>query len=169
MPWWAKGETALGTQGIKLRYVVSNPSSYVYFTAQRPGPDGRLGPYAGTAACPRYNDWKYGFAAGMPGYLDQSMQSYEALYAARDVVYLLGTKDTDPNHRVLDKSCMGEAEGPFRYARGHWYFAQMQARLVAKFMHHLHDVPGVGHDGDKMLGSPCGLKALFDRPGCSPD
>jgi hypothetical protein len=27
------------------------------------------------------------------------------------------------------------------------------------------DVGGVGHDGDKMLTSPCGLKALFDLPG----
>jgi hypothetical protein len=29
------------------------------------------------------------------------------------------------------------------------------------------DVEGVGHDGDKMLTSPCGLKALFDLPGCA--
>jgi pimeloyl-ACP methyl ester carboxylesterase len=164
-----KGESALQGQGIHVRYVVANPSSYVYFTSERPGPDGRLTPFTGAAACPRYNDWKYGFAAGMPGYLDQTMKSYEALYAARDVVYLLGTKDTNPSHPVLDKSCMGEAEGPFRYARGHWYFAQMQTRLGAQFTHRLHDVPGVGHDGTKMFRSACGLNALFDKTGCSPD
>jgi hypothetical protein len=28
------------------------------------------------------------------------------------------------------------------------------------------DVPGVAHSGRKMLTSPCGLKALFDAPGC---
>jgi pimeloyl-ACP methyl ester carboxylesterase len=161
-----KGESPLQGQGIHVRYVVANPSSYVYFTSERPGPDGRLAPFAGAEACPRYNDWKYGFAAGTPGYLDQTMKGYEARYAARDVIYLLGTKDINPNHPVLDKSCMGEAEGPFRYARGHWYFAQMQARLGAQFTHHLHDVTGVGHEGDKMFGSACGLNALFDKAGC---
>jgi hypothetical protein len=29
------------------------------------------------------------------------------------------------------------------------------------------DVRDVGHDGDKMLTSPCGLEALFDLPGCA--
>jgi hypothetical protein len=28
------------------------------------------------------------------------------------------------------------------------------------------DVPGVGHNGDKMLTSACGLQALFDLSGC---
>jgi hypothetical protein len=28
-------------------------------------------------------------------------------------------------------------------------------------------VPGIGHEGGKMLTSPCGLTALFDIPGCS--
>jgi len=28
-------------------------------------------------------------------------------------------------------------------------------------------VPGIGHDGDKMLTSPCGLAALFDLPDCA--
>jgi hypothetical protein len=26
---------------------------------------------------------------------------------------------------------------------------------------------GVGHNGDKMLTSACGLAALLDRPGCA--
>jgi hypothetical protein len=32
--------------------------------------------------------------------------------------------------------------------------------------HRVWDVAGVGHDGDKMLTSKCGLAALFDIPGC---
>lgn len=164
-----KGESILTARGIHVRYVVANPSSYVYFTPERPGPDGRLGTFPGALTCPAYNDWKYGFAAGIPGYLDQTMDAYEVVYAARDVIYLLGANDTDPNHPELDKSCMGEAEGPYRYARGHWYFAQMQVRLGARFVHHLHDVPGVAHDNRKMFESDCGLAALFDRAGCPPN
>lgn len=43
----------LRTEGIRLRYVVANPSSYAYFTAQRPV-------QFDTASCPGFNDWKYG-------------------------------------------------------------------------------------------------------------
>jgi hypothetical protein len=90
----------------------------------------------------------------------------EQAYVARRVIYLLGTLDTNPNHSALDKTCMAEAEGPYRYMRGHAYAATMQARDGGTPNHSLWDVPGVGHDGDKMLTSPCGLKALFDLPGC---
>jgi hypothetical protein len=83
------------------------------------------------------------------------------------VIYLLGTKDTNPNHSALDKSCMAETQGPYRYARGHSYAATMAARDKGTPNHHLFDVDGVGHDGDKMLTSACGLKALFDLPGCA--
>jgi hypothetical protein len=64
---------------------------------------------------------------------------------------------------------MAEAEGPYRYARGHAYAAAMQARDGGTPNHKLWDVPGVGHDGDKILTSPCGLQALFDLPGCAAD
>ena len=82
------------------------------------------------------------------------------------MIYLLGTLDTNPNHPALDKSCMAEAEGPYRYARGHAYVAAMQARDHGTPNHSLWDVPGVGHEGGKMLNSPCGLTAVFDIPGC---
>jgi hypothetical protein len=160
-----KAEGVLAARGVHVRYVIANPSSYVYFTPQRPGPDGRLIPFA-AAACPNYDHWKYGFAAGVPPYVDADAAVYEAHYAARDVVYLLGTNDTDPNHPALDRSCMGEAEGPHRYARGHWYFAGLQAQLGARLVHKIHDVAGVAHSGVAMFTSPCGLAALFDRDGC---
>ena len=83
------------------------------------------------------------------------------------MIYLLGTSDINPDHPALDKSCMAEAQGPYRYARGHAYAAAMAARVGGTPNHRLWDVPGVGHDGDKMLTSPCGLAALFELPGCA--
>lgn len=154
-----KGEAALTARGIAVRYVVANPSSYAYFDDQRPDP-------SIAASCPGYNDWKYGMDA-RPAYLaGPTVSALEQAYVVRRVIYLLGTKDTNPNHPALDKTCMAEAEGPYRYARGHAYAAVMQARDAGTPHHSLWDVPGVGHDGDKMLTSPCGLKALFDLPGC---
>ena len=154
-----KGEPALTRQGVGVRYVVANPSSYAYFSAERPEP-------AIAASCSGYNNWKYGMDA-RPAYLaDPAVAALEKTYVARRVVYLLGTLDTNPEQSALDKSCMAEAQGPYRYARGHSYVATMQARDGGTPNHSLWDVPGVGHSGDKMLTSPCGLKALFDLPGC---
>jgi pimeloyl-ACP methyl ester carboxylesterase len=154
-----KGEPALTQQGIGVRYVVANPSSYAYFNNERPEP-------SIAASCPGYNDWKYGMEA-RPAYLaDPPAAALEQAYVARRVIYLLGTLDTNPDHPALDKSCMAEAEGPYRYARGHAYAATMAARDAGTPNHSVRDVKGVGHDGDKMLTSSCGLKALFDLPGC---
>jgi pimeloyl-ACP methyl ester carboxylesterase len=154
-----KGDAALIQEGVAVRYVVANPSSYGYFSADRPEP-------AIAASCSGTNDWKYGMA-GRPDYLAAPTPGeLEKAYVARRVIYLLGTLDTNPNHPALDKSCMGEAQGPYRYQRGHSYFATMQARDAGTPNHSLWDVVGVGHNGDKMLTSACGLRALFDMPGC---
>ena len=155
-----KGEDALKAANIGIRYVVANPSSYAYFTAERPEPQI-------AASCTGYNKWKYGMEARPPYLGSASPADLEQHYVARQVIYLLGTLDTNPNHPALDKSCMAEAEGPYRYIRGHTYAALMAARDGGTPNHKLWDVPDVGHDGDKMLTSPCGLAALFDMPGCA--
>jgi pimeloyl-ACP methyl ester carboxylesterase len=154
------GEAALKSDDISIRYVVANPSSYAYFSAERPEPQI-------AASCPGYNDWKYGMEARPPYLAASSPAELEQRYVARHVIYLLGTRDTNPNHPALDKSCMAEAQGPYRYARGHAYAAAMAARDAGTPNHQLWDVPDVGHDGDKMLTSPCGLAALFELPGCA--
>jgi pimeloyl-ACP methyl ester carboxylesterase len=157
-----QGEAALTKQNIGVHYVVANPSSYAYFSAERPEP-------SIAASCPGYNNWKYGMEARPPYLAAPTPAALELRYVARQVIYLLGTLDTNPNHPALDKSCMAEAEGPYRYARGHAYASAMQARDGGTPNHRLWDVPGVGHDGDRMLTSPCGLQALFDLPGCAAD
>jgi pimeloyl-ACP methyl ester carboxylesterase len=160
-----QGEAALLQRGVKLRYVVANPSSYAYFSPDRPAGD-VFTPFD-AVACPDFDHWKYGMTARPPYLAGPTPAQLEANYAARDVVYLLGTADTDPNHPALDKSCMGEAQGPYRYARGQAYFRYLKARHPTGLAHRLLQVPGVGHDGERMLTSACGLAALYDRPGCS--
>jgi len=154
------GEAALLRAGIAVRYVVANPSSYAYFSPDRPQP-------AIAASCPGYDNWKYGMQALPPYLADRSPADLEKAYVARRVIYLLGAADTNPNHPALDKSCKGEAEGPYRYARGHAYADYMKARDQGTPNHSVWDVPGVGHNGDKMLTSACGLAALFDLAGCA--
>jgi len=161
---------APSARAITLRYVVGSPSSYVYFGALRPLPEGGLGAFAGAAACPQFDRWKYGLAGGLPDYAAATLQAgpaaLEARYAAREVIYLLGELDIDPNHRELDKSCAAEAQGPNRYARGLAYFAALQARAGPALRHRLWRAPGAGHQAQRVFGSPCGRAALFDAPGC---
>ena len=154
-----KGEAQLLPLRVDVRYVVANPSSYAYFSADRPEP-------AIAASCPGYNAWKYGMDERPPYLADKSAAALERGYVGREVIYLLGTRDTDPNHSALDKSCMGRAQGPYRYARGHAYVEAMAKRDNGTPKHKVWDVEGVGHNGDKMLTSACGLAALFELPGC---
>ncbi|WP_158814808.1 alpha/beta hydrolase [Methylocapsa sp. S129] len=162
----SRGEGALAKAGIHLRYIVANPSSYVYFSPERPAGDG-LAPFD-AAACPIYDRWKYGMT-GLPPYLaGQDAAALEAAYVGRDVIYLLGAADDNPNHPELDKTCMAEAEGPNRYARGLAYFRYLQRRHPTSLSHRLLQVPDVGHNDD-IFNSACGLAALYDLRGCAGD
>ncbi|MCP3462551.1 MULTISPECIES: hypothetical protein [unclassified Bradyrhizobium] len=157
-----RGEAKLSRQHIEVRYVVANPSSYAYFSAERPEP-------SIAASCPGYDNWKYGMNDRPPYLSDATSAALEQRYVEREVIYLLGTLDTNPEHPALDNSCMAKAQGPYRYARGHAYADAMAGRDHGTPNHKLFDVAGIGHDGDKMLTSKCGLTALFDLPGCTAD
>lgn len=160
-----RGEVALTKVGVRVRYVIANPSSYVYFSEDRPLAAGGFGPYTG--ACKGFNRWKYGVQEPPP-YLGQALfTDLENSYSRRDVVYLLGTADTDPHHPDLDVTCEGEAEGPYRFARGTAYFAYLKARHPDGFSQRLLEVPGIAHDERGMFHSSCGMQALFDIPGCA--
>ena len=70
------------------------------------------------ATCADYDKYRYGmrdmvaYAKGADG-----MALYRR-YMQRQVTYLVGSEDNDPNHRVLDKACGAEAEGP-KIGRAH--------------------------------------------------
>lgn len=149
----------LKAAGISVRYIVANPSSYLYFDEQRPGLDGKFEKYE-SLRCPGFNDWKFGWLKAPPYVSGQSKKQLEESFARKDLIYLLGTADTDPNHPALDKSCPAEAQGPTRFARGMAYFSYLKIRHP-ELMQRLEQVPGVGHDDKAMFTSAVGLKALF--------
>lgn len=159
---------ALAASGIHVRFVIANPSSYLYFTDDRPRPDGSLAPYRG-APCANFNRWRYG-PVHAPNYvLDSSPAAWrqrEAMYVAADVIYLLGSEDTDPEQRDLDTSCAGEAQGAERLDRGKGYFRYLEDRHTQDFHQQLWLVPGVAHVGSRMVESRCGVAAAFDSGTC---
>ena len=153
-------EVASGKNNVmRVRYVVANPSSYVYFDSARPKP---------VEKCSEFNHWRYGLIDPVP-YVRGDFKAMEQRYLTRRVIYMSGSNDIDPNHAALDKTCMGETQGANRLERGANYFAHVQKR--AKFQgvtlrHTRIEVPGVAHDADRMFNSVCGMSALFDAPGC---
>ena len=156
----------LRRDGLALRYVIANPSSYLYLTNERPRPDGKgYAPYE-RGICPTYNQYKYG-TDKLPAYArGQEESRLFVRYAARDVTYLLGGADNNPEHRLLDKTCGAEAQGSTRLARGTAYL-QYEFLLASRggkpvTLHRAgYEVRGVGHDGKNMFGSECGAQVLL--------
>ncbi|MFJ2693059.1 alpha/beta fold hydrolase [Pseudomonas sp. NPDC087336] len=145
---------ALEAAGVQLRYVIANPSSYTYFDERRPVAFSHAG-------CPQFNRWKYGLA-DLPAYAEgQTAALLQEKYLKRDIVYLLGQQDVDPNHPALDKTCEAKAQGPYRLARGRYYFAYLKRLQPQGLQQQLIEVPGVGHNGEAMFTSPQGQQALF--------
>ncbi|WP_447920651.1 hypothetical protein [Achromobacter aegrifaciens] len=156
----------LRRDGLALRYVIANPSSYLYLSNERPRADGKgYAPYE-RGICPTYNQYKYG-PDKLPAYSRETDESKLFVrYAARDVTYLLGGADNNPEDRLLDKTCGAEAQGATRLARGTGY-VQYEHVLAARgarpvtLHRRAFEVAGIGHNSKSMFGSACGTRALL--------
>ena len=85
---------------------------------------------------------------------------------SENVIYLLGTADTDPHEKDLDVSCGGEAQGPTRFVRGQAYYAYLHSRHPSGWKQRMWFVPGVAHSANEMFTSTCGVGAFFDVGPC---
>ncbi len=151
-----RGDQRILDAGIALRFVIANPSSWLWFGDDRPDPN---------PACPDFNRWRYGLA-GAPPYVTQPTEGLEKRYLSHDAIYLLGDRDKDPNHPSLDRSCGAMTQGPTRFARGMQFMFNLELRQPNQVYHRLFVVRDVGHDPARMFASRCGLAALFDAAGC---
>lgn len=135
--------------GVSVRYVISNPSSYLYLDAARPGP---------TEGCAKFNDWKYGMEnrTGYAAPLTADAMKQNLIH--RDVVYLLGEYDVTPQFG-FDASCGAMAQGPNRLQRGLNYFSYITTKYGAK--HKVVKVPNCGHNGRCMFVANESREVLF--------
>ncbi len=160
-----RGDAPLVSRGITPRYVIANPSSYVYFDAMRPTASGGFAA-VDPASCPQFNHWKYGLV-DLPAYahvngVPPSNETLEATYLKRDVVLFLGGDDCDPQHPALDRSCAAMAQGANRLERGRAYMRYMTMRHPTGFKHRTIVIHGVGHDASGIYSSAEGIAAVFD-------
>lgn len=166
-----KAEEVVGSS-IHLRYVIANPSSYLYFDDERPQFNGSSFIFRTEtgSSCHNFDHWRFGPLGANEKYVRKSAKSgwqeLEEAYARKDVVYLLGTADIDPREKDLDVSCAGEMEGPTRFLRGQAYYDWLHKRHVTDWNQRLWLVQKVAHSAGKMFTSECGVAALFEWPTC---
>jgi hypothetical protein len=160
--------------GIQTRYVVANPSSYLYFDGKR-RVAGTLNQFAIPTAqersnCSEYNQYKYGLERLNSYMQNVGVDRIQSQYSQRQVVYLLGEKDTDPNSDSLDKDCPAMLQGKHRFERGTIFYNYLQQYYGSAIQNrHLKvTVPGVAHDGRAMFNSNQGIQVLFGQASPSP-
>jgi pimeloyl-ACP methyl ester carboxylesterase len=154
---------------VPVRYVVSNPSSYVYPDNLRPPRDfvcdakGKCAQtfraYSDRSNCTTYNDWMHGldnlkgYAAGL------TAEKIREQLLRRPMVFLLGELDTLPI-AGFDSSCISMAQGPTRFDRGKAYFAHLQSQHKAANKS-LVVVPLCGHNNRCIWTADQALPVLF--------
>lgn len=147
---------AIARRHFAFRYVVANPSSYMYLF---PRPPDRL-----TDRCPRYDEYKYGLT-GLNTYLNAlGPDGIRAAFARKDVTLMLGGMDFQMLDPSKDDSCAAIAQGAHRQSRGYWFLQHLD-QSYGPGGHHttLVRVPGVGHSARDMFTSPEGRAVLLGR------
>ncbi|WP_326543733.1 hypothetical protein [Pseudorhodoferax sp.] len=153
--------------GVRLRHVVADPGTWLYFDPVRPqlqqGGQFVLQPPDATA-CPRYDQWKYG-VADLPAHLGDAAAA-RARYRAADLAYLAGALDSGPGpgnaDKLLDHGCAAQLQGPYRLQRAQGYVAYEQQVLQPPRPRPLQVVPGCKHDVACVLPSAAARALLFD-------
>jgi pimeloyl-ACP methyl ester carboxylesterase len=158
------GSSATEPAAVTRRYVVANPSSYLYWNAtRRIAGSWRVLSAGEVASCPGFNTYKYGLAK-RTGYMAAvNATTLSTRYANSRVTYLLGALDTNPSDSSMDTGCAAKLQGSTRLERGLRYAAHLRRVLppVVTARHRTVVVPGVGHTARGMFISPQGQTALF--------
>lgn len=150
---------AAGSASQPDRFVIANPSSYLYFSPARPGTTAE-----DLTRCPGYNDYRYGLNQLNPYMAATGGKGLTERYGKRSIVYLLGDRDRDPRSSSMDKSCGANLEGPNRLERGQRYWAYLASVFGPDIgtRQQLHLVPGVAHDPVGMFTADAASTALLD-------
>lgn len=147
---YAAGGEGCPNPAVEVRYVVMNPSSYLYVDGRRRSAS--TGSFeVPDSSCPEYDDYKYGLR-DLNSYMKSiGVARIRANLLSRRTWYLAGEEDTGGGGS-LDTRCQANLQGPNRLARFRNY--QHYTRLFEDWTGAVFQtVPGIGHSGEKMLMS----------------
>jgi hypothetical protein len=144
---------------LRFRYIVANPSTYLYMGPERAGVgEGGSWGLPDRSACPTYNYWHYGLEEVNPYIAAQELDDVRAQLTRREVVYLVGDQDVGSN--MLDVSCGAMLQGPNRFLRG-WTIFQYLELFFPLHRSRIFVVPGVAHSSSGIYNSEEGQAVLF--------
>lgn len=147
---------------VHMRFLVSDPSSYLYLDQHRPVGNDNF-QLVDLYACPDANSYHYGLDNIIPYGAGLNASTIRQNYFGRDIHYLLGSKDNNPYDPVMDKRCGAMAQGSNRLERGKNYI-----QYLKKFgkISPVYVIEGADHDahnaGAKIFHSEIGKKLVFD-------
>tara|TARA_Y100000385_G_C13078590_1_gene632686 strand:- start:1712 stop:2401 length:690 start_codon:yes stop_codon:yes gene_type:complete len=115
--------------------------------------------------CPDYNEWSFGLEDLFVYPTRAGAEQIKEWYSSREVVYLLGQNDNDPNASTLPRSCRAMTFGNHRYERGRIYYNHIVITFgeEVKSVHSKVEIPNIGHNNFEMYNSEEGLRVLFDE------
>lgn len=161
-------ETEAELAGVRMRYIVANPSAYLYMDEYRASPRTtgafRLLTAAERAACSDYNKYYLGLDT-LRGYLaGVSAAQIRTQFQQRDVRMQNGVLDSSPCAEGLDNSCGAKWQGRHRLERGLVYYNYVGFYYGSDIYdtHTLDIMPGVGHGSYAAYTSNAGLRNIFD-------
>ena len=149
-----RGPDVLAARGLRVRFVVANPSTYLYFSRERPVP---------VPDAAHVNDWRYGFDRA-PGYVDANPGRSLERYLGRDVTIVLGELDHDEASLLLEVGPTAMAQGANRLDRGLRYDQHVRGLARAAglpFRHRLIRLAGVGHTAADVLAAERTREIVF--------
>lgn len=142
--------------GVNFRFIVSNPSSYMYLNESRGGAEG--GFEIPESECHSYDDYRYG-TRNLNAYMEKSGKArLLENVRRRDITLLIGEKDTELE--LLDVGCEAMHQGANRRERAERFFDHVN-HFFSPAAVAFQLVLGVGHDQEKMYQSNEGLSVLF--------
>ena len=150
------------SEHIHLRFIVANPSTFVYFNGER-----RVGDATNQFAVPEnadadYDDYKYGLQDLNPYMAIAGAERIRASYPQKDIVYLFGGEDV--LSAALEHSANAMLQGDNRLQRGQIYFHYLRHYFGEEIAEtqKIAIIPCVGHDFAAIYKSEDGMRWLFD-------
>ncbi|MBL7818540.1 MAG: hypothetical protein JNL70_26310 [Saprospiraceae bacterium] len=151
-------------RGYKFRFIIMNPSTYMYLDDRRPTKTADKLTFArpDTTGCSNFNEYPRGFEKLNPYASKIGEATIKQQFLTRDIAFILGGSDTDMTDPSLDKSCGGNLQGRFRLERGQFYYEYLQLFSKKEKIHKVEVVPNVAHSGEKMVISKAAIGYMFN-------
>ena len=146
-----------------FRFIVMNPSSYMYPDGRRPL-NAHVYGLPDSSGCPKYNHYPKGLE-NLNTYARATGEE-KILYNMfhRDIFFLFGGQDTNPDGKYLDEGCAAELEGPDRLDRGLLFIGYMSLFPEYGNKKNYAIVRDSGHSGEKMINSDEAIGFIFPKP-----